>query len=68
MDSLHFNGSQFEGIMRYDARIAGEETLNKKVLYINTKEQYNVRQAENKEALYKDARTKRKQVGDRKQK
>jgi valyl-tRNA synthetase len=40
MDSLHFNGSQFEGIMRYDARNAGEETLNKKVLYINTKEQY----------------------------
>jgi len=32
--SINKNGSQFEGMMRYDARIAVEEALNEKGLYI----------------------------------
>jgi len=32
--AINHNGSQFEGIMRYDARVAVEEALNEKGLYI----------------------------------
>ncbi|KAL7538768.1 hypothetical protein ACHAXR_008781 [Thalassiosira sp. AJA248-18] len=32
--AINHNGSQFEGMMRYDARIAVEEALNEKGLYV----------------------------------
>jgi valyl-tRNA synthetase len=32
--AINFNGSQFEGMMRYDARIAVEEALKEKGLYV----------------------------------